>query len=144
MDEYEPLYEGLGYNRSVIEKYLDQMKKYIDTPRFNSGNMRKKRSAENAIRDHHEWSEINSDKINILEEPTQLEPTIFHENNEFSYRGLSTRIEREVTSGLEYGDVTHCWTLAKSKIGKLCRKSNVFFTHERPTKTYQKMTTVIF
>ena len=110
------------------------MKKYIDTPRFNSGNMRKKRSAENAIRDHHERSEINSGEINILEEPTQLDPTMFHENNEFSYRGLreprSTITNTEVTRGLEYGDVTHCWTLAKPKIGKLCRKSNVYLTHE--------------
>ncbi len=48
MDQYEPIYEGMGYDRSVIEGYVDQMKAYISTPWFSAGNM-KKRSVESTL-----------------------------------------------------------------------------------------------
>ena len=101
------------------------MKKYITTPSFNSGNMRKKRSLPNNIYDHTEsdmkWNEMKRDELHMFDRPTQLQIAMLQEDNE-----LPDRRPREARSirthsmsdPIEYGDTTHCWMLAKSHIGK--------------------------
>ncbi len=124
LDEYEPLYEGLGYNKSVIQGYLEGMKNHITSLEFMPGNMRKKRSVEDLMYDDlarfMPWSDMDSGQMYGLDEPTQWREIKLEDSNPMGRRLREPRSSKgKVIDGpVVYGDVNRCWKLAKPHIGE--------------------------
>ena len=137
VDQYQPIYESMGYDRSMIEGYVDQMRSYISTPWFNAGNM-KKRSIESTM--HEGESNIDTIVKWVPEAPEEYlssalhlnvknSPELFPEEGEVaharrtkrkatSYTFVDHRIMFGPDAPVEYTDNNWCWNYTKSQIGR--------------------------